>query len=151
MTATIADQVGGQLADDLDGMLVGPVRCLLGLDLADMVEERIASRAPLLAGQLCQDQDDRLAAEAVIDVMGALWPHGSPEHVGEAGWWQSPLGRMCARSLGRTDSEAVTQHVAASMLGITRGSISVMLTRGTLDRHPDGGVLRASVLQRLGR
>lgn len=150
MTA-IAAQVGGQLVDDLDGMLVGPVRCLLGLDLADMVEDRIRSRAPLLASQLCQDQDDRLAAEAVIDVMGALWPHGSPEHVGQAGWWLTPLGRVCARSLGRTDAEAVTQHVAAAMLGITRGSISVMLARGTLDRHPDGGVLRASVLQRLGR
>ncbi len=37
------------------------------------------------------------------------------------------------------------------MLGLVRGSIAQMVSRGTLDRHPGGGVLKSSVLQRLGR
>lgn len=109
----------------------------------------LASRQRVLAAQLVQDEDDRLAAQTVIDVMCALWPHGSPEIVGRADWWRTPLGRVCARSLGRDDAEAVTHSVAAAMLGVPRGSIGPMISRGHLDRHPDGGVLRASVLQRL--
>jgi hypothetical protein len=35
------------------------------------------------------------------------------------------------------------------MLGVVRGTVSQMVARGTLDRHPDGGVLRSSVLARL--
>lgn len=146
----MADPVVSQIRGELDRALAGPVGSLLGLDLSQQISQRILARAPMLAHQL-QDADDRLAAETVIDLMTALWPHAAPEHVGRADWWQTPLGRLCARSLGRSDSESVTQHVAAAMLGVTRGTIAQMLARGTLDRHPDGGVLRASVLQRLGR
>lgn len=146
----MADPVVSQIRDELDRALTGPVSALLGQDLADMLRDRIATRAPMLAGQL-QDADDRLAAETVIDIMNALWPHASPEHVGHADWWRTPLGVLCARSLGRGDSESVTQHVAAAMLGVTRGTVAQLLARGTLDRHPDGGVDRASVMRRLVR
>lgn len=146
----MADPVVSQIRGELDRALAGPVGSLLGLDLSQQIADRILVRAPMLAGQL-QDADDRLAAQTVIDLMTALWPHASPEHVGHADWWRTPLGRLCARSLGRSDSESVTQHVAGAMLGVTRGTIAQMLARGTLDRHPDGGVLRASILQRLGR
>lgn len=126
-----------------------------GLPFANPLDEiarsQLTSTAATLAGQLCQDTDDRLAAQTCIDVMCTLWPHGAPEDVGRADWWRTPLGRMCARSLGRDDAEAVTHSVAAAMLGVTRGTIAQWVTRGTLDRHPDGGVLRASVLQRLAR
>lgn len=141
----MADPVVSQIRDELDRTLTGPVGSLLGLDLSQQLAARILVRAPMLAAQLSQD------AETVIDLMGCLWPHASPEHVGHADWWRTPVGRLCARSLGRDDAEAVTQHVAGAMLGVTRGTIAQMLARGTLDRHPDGGVLRASILQRLGR
>lgn len=140
-----------QIVDELDRTLAGPVGSLLGLDLSQQISQRILVRAPMLAAQLSEGADDRLAAQTVIDLMTALWPHASPEHVGHADWWRTPVGRLCARSLGRDDAEAVTQHVAGAMLGVTRGTIAQMLARGTLDRHPDGGVLRASILQRLGR
>lgn len=136
-----------QLTDELGRALVQPIRSLLGMDLADLVEERIDDRAGLLAAQLAQDDDDRLAAETVIDTLGLLWPHG----VTDPDWWRTPVGRLCARSLGRDDAEAVTHSVAAAMLGVTRGTIAQMAHRGTLDRHPDGGLTRASVLMRLGR
>lgn len=143
--------VVSQIADELDRALAGPVSAVLGLDLSQQLSERILARAPMLAAQLSQDVDDRLAAETVIDLMNVLWPHAAPEHVGRADWWLTPVGRLCARSLGRSDSESVTQHVAAAMLGVTRGTIATLLARGTLARHPDGGVLRASVMQRLVR
>jgi len=118
----------------------------------------IAEAANVLLAPLTE-LDPRATAEAVAAgdsaaasaVMAALWPHAAPEDVGRADWWQTPLGRVCARSLGRDDAESVTQEVAAAMLGLARTTVATMLARGTLDRHPDGGVLRASVLQRLAR
>lgn len=127
----------------------------LGLAFADPTDPIVRSQldgvSRVLVAQLAQDDDDRLAAQTCIDLMVALWPHASPEDVGEAAWWQTALGRLCARSLGRDDAESVSQSVAAAMLGVTRGTVAQLVARGTLDRHPDGGVLRASVLQRLSR
>lgn len=94
---------------------------------------------------------DRLSAQTVIDLMCVLWPHGSPEDSGCPEWWRTPLGRLCARSLGTDDAEAVSRSVAAAMLGVTAGTVQQLVHRGTLDRHPAGGVLRASVLQRIDR
>ena len=34
---------------------------------------------------------------------------------------------------------------------LLRGTVAQMVHRGTLDRHPDGGVLRSSVMARLAR
>ena len=68
-----------------------------------------------------------------------------------ADWWRTPLGRVCARSLGHDTADAVTHSTAAAMLGIKVGSVGPMVHRGYLDRHPDGGVTRSSVLARLAR
>lgn len=145
---SLVDEVAEQLAEEL-GERAHSLAKLVGPDAAMELPSAMELVAPVLAAQLVQDEDDRLAAQTVIDVMCALWPHGSPETVGRADWWRTPLGRVCARSLGRDDAEAVTHSVAAAMLGVPRGSIGPMISRGHLDRHPDGGVLRASVLQRL--
>jgi hypothetical protein len=136
-----------QIADELDRVLVHPVRLLLGHDLAELLDERARSQARVLAWQLAQDEDDRLAAQTVIDLMCALFPHCDPAPE----WWRTPAGRLCARSLGRDDTEAVTRSVAAAMLGVTPGTIAQLVHRGTLARHPDGGISRASVLARLAR
>ena len=140
-----------QIAAELDEALAAPALSLLGVDLGLEVGRACVSVAPVLAAQLAQDEDDRLAAQTVIDLMCLLWRHGAPEDVGRADWWRTPLGRLCARSLGRDDSEAVSYSVAAAMLGVHPGTTAQMVHRGNLDRHPDGGVLRASVLKRLAR
>lgn len=132
------------LFDELDRALVGPVRSLLGDDLGDLLEQRLTTRARMLAGQLTAD-DNRVAAETVIDLMAALFPLSDPPH----GWWRSPLGRVCAASFGHDDAEAVSRSVAQAMLGISRQRLQALLDEGKLDRHPDGGVVRASVMQRL--
>ena len=127
----------------------------LGLAFADPTDSATASQLTSIArtavAQLAQDDDDRLSAQTCIDIMVTLWPHAAPEDCGHADWWRTPLGQLCARSLSRDDAESVSQSVAAAMLGVTRGTVSTLVHRGTLDRHPDGGVLRASVLQRIHR
>lgn len=143
----LIDRVTAQLAREL-GELIEPLAVLAGPKAALEWPRQLARRARGIALTLCAGDDDD-AAETCIDIMNALWPHGTPEHLGHADWWRTPLGQVCARSLGHRDSEAVTISVAAAMLGVTRGTVAQLLNRGKLDRHPDGGVLRASVLQRL--
>lgn len=132
-------------------------------DQAVLVEAR--------CGQIVDDMssdDEVVVAEACTSVLMLLWSRALPEDCGHADWWQSPLGRLLARWFGREDpygddevgrmaaemfghGRSVTQHVAAAMLGVTRGTVAQMVHRGTLDRHPDGGVLRSSVMARLAR
>lgn len=50
--------------------------------------------------------------------------------------------------MGRDDA-CVTQADAAAMLGVSRGTIAQLVSRGTLARHPDGGVDRAAVIARM--
>lgn len=139
-----------QIVEELDVAIAGPVGTLVGIDLAQLVRDRVSSVAPVLASQLTDD-DERLVAQTVIDLMCALWPDASPEDCGQADWWRTPLGRACAASLGRGDSESVSQSVAAAMLGVTTGTVAQLVHRGTLERHSQGGVARASVLSRVAR
>lgn len=142
------DDVTAQLESELE-TAVYALAVLAGPDAVLSWPQVLSKRAGLLAIQLLQDSDDNLAAQTTIDIMAALWPHGAPETVGRAEWWRTPVGRLCARSLGTDEAESVTYSVAAAMLGISRGATSTLVSRGRLDRHPDGGVTRVSVLQRL--
>lgn len=138
------DPLARQIRDELDRALCGPVGALCGLDLADMIRHRIVERAEWIAAVLTGD-DDHETAETVIDLLHAI--HGSCDP--DPAWWSTPLGRACATSLGRDDSEAVSRSVAAAILGVTAGTVQQLVHRGTLDRHPDGGLTRASVLTHL--
>lgn len=143
---TAREDVEVQLVDEL-GARVYNMAVLDGPDAAIEAPERVEWIAGKVAGPLCSD-DDNEAAQTVIDLMCALWPDGCEP---PAEWWRTPVGRMVARSIGRDDAEAVTHSVAAAMLGVARGTVSTLVHRGTLDRHPDGGVLRSSVMARLAR
>lgn len=114
---------------------------LIGPDLQSLVDERIRERAPMWAAILTGDDDDE-RAELVQDILVALWGDGDPP----PGWWSTPLGRACAMSLGHDTSEAVSRSVAGAILGVHRGTIDRLVHRGRLERHPDGGLTRASVL-----
>lgn len=83
--------------------------------------------------------------DTVDTLLRALWPGGVPSR-----WWPDDLGRLVARWL-TGDQQRVTQAEAAVMLGVTRGTVAQLVARGTLDRHPDGGVRRGSVMARLSR
>jgi hypothetical protein len=149
------DDVARQIADELHEV-AWPLAPLIGVDLADEIMTRVPVVARRLADQLLDDREvdgtglevdaDSIAAETTVDLMCALWPRDSqPPHE----WWRTPLGRAIARSVGTEDAEAVSASVAAAMLGVSRGRVYALLSEGKLDRHPDGGVVRASVLQRL--
>jgi hypothetical protein len=135
-----------QIADDLHDLLwrLAP---LLGSDVAEMATDahRLRSAAERLAGQL-QD-DDNVAAETAQDLMIALWPHDDPPRE----WWQTPLGQAVARSYGTEDAQAVSASVAAAMLGVNPSRVYALASEGKLDRHPDGGIVRSSVIARLRR
>lgn len=132
-----------QLAEDLD-TLAFQVAGVLGLDLHPILTARIDTAAVRLVAEL---RDDSAATRAAQTVMNLL--HGM--HDPEPSWWRTPLGRLCANALVTVTAEAITYQVAADMLGVARGTVGTMMHRGTLDRHPDGGVLKSSVLKRLGR
>lgn len=60
------------------------------------------------------------------------------------------MGSGLAASLG-DDGGAWTHQHAADVLGVSRGTVAQLVSRGTLARHPDGGVVRGSALARLCR
>lgn len=132
-----------QLADDL-AAIAFETAGLFGLDLHPVLEARVDGLAERLVSEL---RADATAADTATMIMHAL--HGV--HDPDPSWWRTPLGRLCANALAEESAEAVTHQVAADMLGLARGTVATMVHRGTLDRHPDGGVLKASVLQRLAR
>lgn len=145
-------QVAAQLRRELGAVAEVVVR-LFGGDLLERVQLRLVDRCALLAANLC-GEDDLLAGRTATEVMTALFGDADPPPE----WWRTPLGRVVARSIG-DDGEAVSQSVAAAMLGVSRSTVAQMLYRadhglpgsGGLERHPDGGITRASVLARLAR
>lgn len=126
----------------------------LGLHFADphnaVAPSQIERVARQLVAQMRQDDDDHLSAQSAIDIMATLWPDCDPTEV-QPGWWTTPLGRLVAKAGGLPDSEALTVTAAAVVLGVTPSAVSQLLTRGRLDRHPDGGVLRSSLMAEIAR
>lgn len=142
-TTTAVDQCRDELGRAVEALAA------LGLDTAGSIDaDQIDKTAQTITDNLAGD-DAKLAGQTCADLMAALWPHGAPEQLGRPEWWTTPLGHLCARVLGPTDTESISHSVAAAMLDVHRGTVAQLVTRGTLDRHEDGGVSRASVLQRL--
>lgn len=141
-----SDEIAAHLLERMRLRILSPLTTLVGLDLIDLIDPRLKSAARRLAQQMLSD-DEREAAQTVIDVMALLWPDTDPEDE-DPTWWHTPLGQQVARSIGE-DNTAVTYRRAATMLGVQRGTVSKWVQRGTLDRHPDGGVRLGSVLERL--
>lgn len=140
MSAELADQLIAECSERLR-----PFAALACGELAEALDDLPEVIARRLVGPLTSP-DRHEAAQAVIDVMCALWAVGEPPAI----WWATPLGRVCARLLAASDREVVTHAEAAEMLGVARGTVSTLVSRGRLARHPDGGVCRSSVLARLG-
>lgn len=136
-----------QITDELSRLAGGLAPVLGDIDLGIEMERRVTQIAPMLAAQLTQSEDDKLAGQTVIDLMMAMWPRSDPD----LDWWRTPLGRVCARSFGRADPEEITHQVAADMLGVERSTVGRYVHDGVLERGPGGGVLRSSVLARIGR
>lgn len=132
-----------ELTDDL-ATVAFDTAGLFGLDLYPILESRIPGITERLIAELRTDETASATAAAIMHAL-----HGTADP--EPDWWRTPLGRLCANALAAESNEAVTYQAAADMLGVVRGTVATMVSRGTLDRHPDGGVLKSSLLARLGR
>lgn len=152
----VVDRVGEAAVQLADAMVaVADHLAYCGLGFADPAkapgaEQQIAESSRSLVDDMA-GEDMGVALGACRAVMQLAWPQAEPEDIGQADWWRTPLGRLCARALGRSDAGSVSYGVAAAMLGVSRGTVGTMVARGTLGRHDDGGVARAAVLRRLGR
>lgn len=105
-----------------------------------MVEQAVHARATMWASALVGD-DDKVAADTVLDLVNLLWPHAEPT----AEWWRTPLGRAVARSVGHPTAEVVSSTIAAAMLQCTKQNITKLVAAGRLHRGPAGGVTTASI------
>jgi type II secretory pathway pseudopilin PulG len=130
-----------QLRDDV-GAIVWGLTALVGPSEAmRAAEQQVQARAAVWAAQLLGD-DDRLAAQTVIDLVNVLWPgDGGPP----AEWWQTPLGQATARSVGYPGAEVISYSVAGAMLGCTKQYVGKLVAGGRLQRGPAGGVTTGSV------
>lgn len=138
---TLADQVHDLLLDRaarLADLIGGP-------DLRAQLERLVEANHPTIVGRLMVG-NDREVANLVADLFTLA--HGDSQPSPE--WWQTPLGGVVARSLEHDDSDAISPLVAARMLGIAETTVHRWVRAGKLDRHPDGGVTRASVMARIG-
>lgn len=134
-----------QLCEDVHARVVVPVAGLLGTDLEAILRVRVDEAADRIVAEL-SDADAAAAAGTAHDLVFVLWGESDPEPQ----WWQSPLGRLVAGALSDR-ADKLTHAQAARMLGVTRGTVATLVHRGTLERHPDGGVLASAVMRRLSR
>ncbi|MFC0506745.1 hypothetical protein [Micromonospora costi] len=142
------DQLVDQLVRLIDIRLLDPLEILLdGHDAVDPLRDVIRARARSWAAVMV-DGDDRAAVGAIMRVMATLYPGDGPFDP-PLDWWRSPLGQVVARRVGHPAAEKVSYAVAGAMLGITRQGVHDLASRGKLARHPEGGVLTASVRDRL--
>lgn len=139
-----ADQIELQLGDDLANA-VHALAALAGPLAALEWPELLRARSAEVVDRLRTEDGDK----ACRMVMKALWPNCDPELAGHPQWWSTPLGMACARGMGRPDSPTVTYATAAEMLGVAIGTVKTLAHRGTIEKHPDGGLSRESVLARL--
>lgn len=128
-----------QLRADVGAVAVAFV-AVLGPEMR-MIEQMVDEYAPMWAEVLLGD-DDRLAAQTVIDLACILFPGTTSP---DAEWWRTPLGQACARSTGYPAADIVSYSVAGAMLGCSKQYVGKLADAGRLCRGPDGGVTVNSV------
>lgn len=147
--ATTSEHV--ELRDDLvrlvTSRLLDPLEILLPNADVDRLREQVRQDAEMWAAQLL-GVDDTLARHVAARMIAVLYPGDEPFDPPES-WWATPLGRVTARRAGHPAREHVSFSVAGAMLGITRQGVHDLVNRGKLRRHPDGGVIVASIRARL--
>jgi hypothetical protein len=137
------DAAVAQMEDELGG-LAARIGAVLGTDLQLMAVERAQARAGWLVAQLADgDQPDATAA----DLLALLWPDDPP-----LTWWRTPLGLLVAPTVAQEeDASAWSLAEAATVLGVTVGTVKQLGHRTSLERVSGGRISRRSVLARLVR
>lgn len=142
------EQLTEHLIRLVDIRLLDPVEILLdGDDTVDVLRTVVRNRAKTWVARLL-DGDKQEATMAIVRLLSTLYPGDGPFQPA-ADWWATPLGRVVAWRVGHPSADSVSYAVAGAMLGITRQGVHDLVNRGKLARHPDGGVVPASVRDRL--
>ncbi|MFD0558439.1 hypothetical protein FB566_3740 [Stackebrandtia endophytica] len=141
LVADLRDQLRVRLLDSLDILLGDQSTALLP------VRQQLDIDAEVWSAQLL-DGDQSTASATAARLVAALYPGDGPFDPPRH-WWSSPLGRAIACRVGHPGAETVSSAVAAAMLGISRQGVADLIARDKLIRHPDGGVLSASIRDRL--
>ena len=144
------EQLVEQLVQTVEVRLLDPLEILLEGDAAvDEVRRKIRQKAQVWARQML-DGDDQTAVAAIVRVTATLYPGDGPFDP-PLDWWRTPMGQVVAWRVGHPTAESVSYPVAGAMLGITRQCVHDLVSRGKLVRHPGGGVVPASIRDRLRR
>lgn len=133
--------------------LMTPDEQLAGqLDAIAEAWQVVGGRAPSVGPGRRRRMIEQLEGGDVVlaaGLLGLLYPWSLP--AGE--WWRSPLGELVAGALLEApDVASWSIEYAADVLGVSRGTVDSLLSRGEggLERAP-GGVTRSSTLRRLAR
>ena len=140
-------ELAAQLIRLVDVRLVDPLEVLLdGHDALRPIRMAISGRAGIWAHRLLHGTDVE-ATGLIARFVASLYPSDRGFNP-PADWWPTPLGRVVLWRVGHPGADAVSYATAGAMLGITRQGVHDLVQRGKLARHPDGGVLPASVRAR---
>jgi hypothetical protein len=142
------NELRDQLLQVIGIRLLDPLEILLeGDSVVDGVRTVLRIRATAWSRTMLE-ADDQTAMRMIIRVMAALYPGDGPFDP-PVDWWRTPMGQVVAWRVGHPTAESVSYPVAGAMLGITRQGVHDLVTRGKLTRHPEGGVVPASIRERL--
>ncbi|MEU7586923.1 hypothetical protein AB0A95_11540 [Micromonospora sp. NPDC049230] len=142
------EELTEQLIRLIDIRLLDPLEILVdGHAAIDPLRAIVRERARSWATTIVSG-DDRAAVRVAMRAISTLYPGDGPFDP-PLDWWRSPLGQAVARRVGHPNAESVSYAVAGAMLGITRQGVHDLASRDKLTRHPEGGVLSASVRDRL--
>lgn len=145
-----SEQLAEQLVRMIGIRLLDPLEILLdGDDGVDALRSVVRIRAESWARRM-RDGDDQSAVRLIVRVISTLYPTDEPFDP-PVDWWGTPMGQLLAWRVGHPIAESVSYPVAAAMLGITRQGVHDLISRGKLARHPAGGVVPASIRDRLRR
>ncbi|GLY63933.1 hypothetical protein [Amycolatopsis taiwanensis] len=145
---TLEAELRDQLVALVDARCLDPLEILLQ-DAGAVAElrARIRAQAAVWAREMIEADDDTVLG-VIMRVVAALYPSDEPFDP-PMDWWRTPMGQVTARRTGHPTAVRVSYPVAGAMLGISRQGVHDLISRGKLTRHPDGGVVPASIRDRL--
>lgn len=128
------DAIGEQLAAEL-ATVFDQLNTVFGMSLL------ISDTEPFTRTAAAVLTSDHPTAATVADkLIPVLAPRPTPE------WWATPLGHACAAQLTAEHNWPMTYAAAAHVLNVHPGTVARLGHRGTIARHPAGGLVPADVI-----
>lgn len=114
-----------QLLKELKPAVLEPLTVLAGAEAASAAQGALEARVEQVIEEMSAPADSDRGQEEADAVLTILFAGDQPP----AEWWDTQLGRLVAVHCSDT---GLTQAMASEILGLKRGTISVLVKRGTL-------------------